>query len=647
MLKIQVLFNAFLLFSFLDKIESIEKFDYQKSITLLNGNIFIIYKKGIIIYDSSMKYNISTIENFAPTEYINETNKLYKISISRFPEDDYGFIICTINDAIYIFDCEGNRLKKENYSNHFLGKYYTLVPIKRINKIYEYMVGFAPDKNNINLFFFKYDNSSQINYMNSTKFALEKSLENNILSCQLMLNTTERERIIVCFIGFNSPRNITTFYINTDSYSLINTIKNASFEYSKGDAVYSIKTEISLDKTKSLVCFNIIPSFYCSIFFVQNNSFSEAKQYLNCKNDEYSLNIYYMRESNQYFVACSVDDSKFNIISMDGNFNINVNYSTPLLVNNIKSFSIIFSYDLSNFILLIGHTENSQVNIFNFSSTEINAIDKRIDNIELYMQKKQNISSNILVSSIITQISTQIILPTIQIILPTTQIILPTTQIFLQTTQIIFSTIINNPSINIITQIPVISLPTTSTTQLTILNNSSTMIISPTSSFINSVSSQSAINSAVISDILTTVPNIVENTLNNKENFITIVSSLTNINPSSQEINQIKVNVTKENLIDKISEIIDEVEVGKIYEKKDDDFSIYIYPTNYSHSSSTTHVNFSQCEKVLRNHYKIPDSSIMTFLQIELKNDDSNSLINQVEYQAYDGTKKLLDLSLC
>ena len=57
-----------------------------------------------------------------------------------------------------------------------------------------------------------------------------------------------------------------------------------------------------------------------------------------------------------------------NIISMDNNFNINVNYSTPCLVNNIKSFSIIFSYDLSNFILLIGHTENIDGNIFNFNS---------------------------------------------------------------------------------------------------------------------------------------------------------------------------------------------------------------------------------------------------------------------------------------
>jgi tyrosine-protein phosphatase YwqE len=37
----------------------------------------------------------------------------------------------------------------------------------------------------------------------------------------------------------------------------------------------------------------------------------------------------------------------------------------------------------------------------------------------------------------------------------------------------------------------------------------------------------------------------------------------------------------------------------------------------------------------------------LTFLQIEIENVDSKSLINQVEYQAYDGNTTLLNLSIC
>ena len=61
-----------------------------------------------------------------------------------------------------------------------------------------------------------------------------------------------------------------------------------------------------------------------------------------------------------------------------------------------------------------------------------------------------------------------------------------------------------------------------------------------------------------------------------------------------------------------------------------------------------THVDLSECESILRNYYHIPSSSILTFLQIEIENGDSKSLINQVEYQAYDGNNKtFLNLSLC
>jgi hypothetical protein len=96
-----------------------------------------------------------------------------------------------------------------------------------------------------------------------------------------------------------------------------------------------------------------------------------------------------------------------------------------------------------------------------------------------------------------------------------------------------------------------------------------------------------------------------------------------------------------------ITSIIDNIEIGQIHKKVGEDFTVLIYPTNSTFLTNETHVDFSECESVLRSHYNIPDSSIMTFLQIEIENEDSKSLINKVEYQAYDGNKKLLDLSLC
>ena len=53
------------------------------------------------------------------------------------------------------------------------------------------------------------------------------------------------------------------------------------------------------------------------------------------------------------------------------------------------------------------------------------------------------------------------------------------------------------------------------------------------------------------------------------------------------------------------------------------------------------------CENILRDYYNISDSRIITFLQLEIINDNDKSLINQVEYQAYDDNKTLLDLTIC
>ena len=133
--------------------------------------------------------------------------------------------------------------------------------------------------------------------------------------------------------------------------------------------------------------------------------------------------------------------------------------------------------------------------------------------------------------------------------------------------------------------------------------------------------------------------NILSDELTNKntEKIITI---------GGIEIIKREINENKDELIDVLPDLINSTEIGKTYEMVGEDFTITIKPTNISITSST-HVDFSSCEKILRKHYNISDSRIITFLQLELNNKNSKSLINQVGYQAYDDNKKILDLSIC
>ena len=55
-----------------------------------------------------------------------------------------------------------------------------------------------------------------------------------------------------------------------------------------------------------------------------------------------------------------------------------------------------------------------------------------------------------------------------------------------------------------------------------------------------------------------------------------------------------------------------------------------IKPTNSTPLPNTTHVEFDECEKIIRKKYNISNSSIITFLQIEMENNNQNSLYNQI-----------------
>ena len=134
---------------------------------------------------------------------------------------------------------------------------------------------------------------------------------------------------------------------------------------------------------------------------------------------------------------------------------------------------------------------------------------------------------------------------------------------------------------------------------------------------------------------------------NKNLNIISDTISSSDNNPSNNAQIIIYLNQTKEELIKNITKLIENIEIEKTYEMKGEDFTVKISPTNASSLSNSTHVNFTKCENILRNHYNISSSRYITFLQLEIYNQNSQILINKLEYQAYDDNKNLLNLSIC
>ena len=129
-------------------------------------------------------------------------------------------------------------------------------------------------------------------------------------------------------------------------------------------------------------------------------------------------------------------------------------------------------------------------------------------------------------------------------------------------------------------------------------------------------------------------------------NNISLLNSFNSISKKNAIINEV-LEIKQEELMNNLKDIMDEKEIGVNYEIKGDNFSILIKPTNSTFFPNSTYVEFDECEQKLRSVYNISNSSIITFFQIEINNNQENSLYNQIKYFTYDENKTLLDLSIC
>ena len=119
-----------------------------------------------------------------------------------------------------------------------------------------------------------------------------------------------------------------------------------------------------------------------------------------------------------------------------------------------------------------------------------------------------------------------------------------------------------------------------------------------------------------------------------KSSKITIIEKLTN--------------KTKEEISNNLDEIIRDVDIGKVYDLKGNDFEIKISPINFNeYKYSSTYINFLECENTLRRKNNLPPESILTVIQMEIYKFDDKSLTEQIEYAIYNDKKIKLDLSVC
>ena len=347
------IFKAILFLSIPKQYNFTFSFLCPSAFSLKNGNIFIIHKNSIDIYDSLL-----TIKNKTIIKFKNDNNTLIKnndiyqrIIIAKYNDSNLDYLTCIINEKIFIFDENGEKLYiSDEKLSLYNEEYYALVPIKILNSSYYYMILYINEYKNVQLLFYKFEKGklgNQVLYNNSFS---DIKFTNKILTCQLMksnLNITK----IICFYYMNNL--LEYFFIDIENYSLIKPKDNKKkfINYIKG--IKEIKSITNSDKSKIFICFNSESGKgYCLTYSINTNDFSNYTEYLsNCRPQNNKIALDYMIGTKQYLYSCINEKNLLTISKFSSDFK----FLNKSIINNFNfdnGYSIVFSYSREKYMII-------------------------------------------------------------------------------------------------------------------------------------------------------------------------------------------------------------------------------------------------------------------------------------------------------
>ena len=362
-ISLNILLKIIIFLCIFEKYKTISSFIYPKAIQLINENIFIIHKDGIDIYDSSLSKIIKSIIIFREDDKIKSHEIYNKITIAKYNESNFEYIFTIINNKIYIFNSDGGIVyNTDNKMSILNGDNYSLIPIKKIDNKFYYMIGFINKNNYIQLLLFEYDNKTHKNELSYNNNAFnytvinKKSflIKNNLLTCQLIKKSSKND-VIVCFYFINSFNKVLTnsFIIRDNSTINIENTNNKINLPNDANEIKIINSLINYDNSKIFIYF--LDSFekeYIFTYFVNSNSFSEYIELMqNCKFTYSGIQFNYVRDTEQYLLSCVNDKKYINLVI----FNKNFEYLSKYNINNVEyklGYSIVYSLNRNIYIII-------------------------------------------------------------------------------------------------------------------------------------------------------------------------------------------------------------------------------------------------------------------------------------------------------
>ena len=282
--------------------------DYTHSLSLINGNVFIIHKNGVRVYDYN--FSITLYEyNFGGNPIISSENDNIFTSIIQCNDYDQ-YVIAIIKDNIYIFSSKGQYLfhKSINLFSDFLindyYNYYSFLYYKHLNNVYYFILAFLNNEHKIKIIEIQIDKNFNIN-SKVTFHGINDTISDPI-SCQIMdySNSKTLGCVFAKNIAISNENKIMLILFELENnFKMINeteiwtgytNIKN-----------YFIKTIIGEDKSKLFIYIYPLGNQNIDIYALDLTSFKlKAIGNADCGINSTFFSIDYFKYTDQYIASC-------------------------------------------------------------------------------------------------------------------------------------------------------------------------------------------------------------------------------------------------------------------------------------------------------------------------------------------------------
>jgi hypothetical protein len=606
--KIQkYLLNSFIIIllfhsSFINSLKLNEK--YPKSLYLSNKNLFLVTENGFRIYDPSLKNQIKNYDFTPDSRKITLSSEAALTSIAEFSD---GTIIALVKKYLYIFDSAGEFKKEQDLTNILVnGIYYDLIAHKYDSNKYYYIISYYDSTQGMGPYSIKYCSfsfDSTLTIINplyelseSPKLPTEPEENRGIQSCGLSCEIMNRndQDVLTCFYQVHYPPNlgVSSFDIGETSFTKI----EMEGVFSPNQQVSMIKSAISPDKKTAFICYTRYASEgKCLQYNIDNNAFTEETQYFStCRDSANYMEVYYFKEKEEYMFMCvdGVNQKGFNVVKFNSDFeqisDVNpdtTDYSYGGNCYQIYSINMIYIPSIDDFILI----NDCEVDGSIISTGSINLEKLSPENNNNNYPLEEDI--DIFDGKEVTESSEQ-------------------------------------------------NEETSSETNEETSSETNEETNSETNEETNSETNEEAGESSPETDS-STEENIENSEITEEKSVETTIIEKPKANNSVIIDTSTK---SKEEIINDLDNLLLDKDPEQSYVINGDDFTVIIKPVNEVVEESTVHIDFSECENVLKEIYPEKEFRIM---QINMENKNENCLTDQVEYKIYDQDGVEMDLSVC